>query len=93
MPTLQTHLGECAVIREFVGEGGPESAVHRGEADGNIESDVSVCGLDARRSWADGWQRQTGRGWRALAVDLRPGGEGGAKNNRTGVGAGSQIKL
>lgn len=74
LPTLQTHLGECAVIRDFVGEG-PEHAVHHSQ--GNTESDVSVLW-----PWCDrklGW-------WRVLGWGL----ENSAKNNNADMDAASE---
>lgn len=76
LPTLQTHLGECTVIREFVGEG-RGARVEGGAAGGavtvrcppqlteaaNIGSDAAVCGLGVtwgRGRWIMGQRRRDG---------------------------------
>lgn len=67
LPTLQTHLGECAVIREFVGDGRGTAKVEGRWVWGvtvscppqlpemaNIESAAAVCGLGVLWTGADG---------------------------------------
>jgi len=76
LPTLQTHLGECAVIREFVGEG-PECLAT------TLSTTVSETEIYRERCarlwpWCDmklGWWilKANGIGWRASAAYLRPG--------------------
>lgn len=105
LPTLQTHLGECAVIREFVGEG-PEcltttlsTTVRETEISREMRASVALMWYEVGLMDIKGKQnRIEGLGLPTWGLENTKGdyivsGWERAKNNNNHIDAVSQIKL